>query len=163
MPILLGIAVGHIRYRFALAVIGFGVFFGWLLACVIPLCVCASYFDLGGPLSEASKWTLTGTITLTAAALTYRCRKWIVRKASEEAPPEPVSATDGATVAIALIQMSLTVLGSLLAVIATLIGLIIAGLLAYGAYLLLTMLSVPIAILIGAIIIAVAVLAAAHR
>lgn len=157
----LGAALGQIRYRFALGVIGFGVFFGWLLACAIPLCIYASYSDVGGTISDAPRWTLTGVITLITAVLTYRCRDWIVRKASEEAPPEPVSGMDFRNAGVAVVRVASTLIGSLVAVIGTLVALMVAGFLVYGGYLLLTMLSEPMAILIGAIIIALAVLGAA--
>jgi hypothetical protein len=93
----------------------------------------------------------------------YRCRGWIIRKASEENPPEPISGTDVANAGLAVIQQALTVGGSFVALIASVVGLIVTGLLIYGAYLLLTMMSVTTAILIGAAIIALAILAATSR
>lgn len=157
-PSIFAAALGQIRYRLALAVIGFGLFIGWLLACAIPLCVYGSYFDVGGPIGETFRWAITGSVCLIAVGLTYHCRSWIVRKALEEASPEPV---DVVGAALALIQSAFGVVGLLLAVVVTAVSLIIAAILVYGGYLLVTMLSVPAAILIGAIIIALSVLIAA--
>jgi hypothetical protein len=158
-PSILAAALGQFRYRFALAVIGFGVFMGALLACLIPLAICASYFS-GAGASEPVRWTLTGSTFLVAVGVTYRCRKWIIRKALEEASPDPV---DVVKAGVAVVQSAFGLAGLLLAVIGTVITLIVAALLIYGGYLLLTMLSVPVAILIGAAIIASAVLVVAFR
>jgi hypothetical protein len=161
-PSILAIALGRIRYRLALAVIGFGVFFGGLLACFIPLCVYASYFD-GGGASETFQWALMGSISLIAVGLTYHSRRWIVRKALTEASPEPVKIWTGEEIVnagLAAIKLALVGIAGLAGL---LIAVIVAALLVYGAYLLLTTLSVPMAILIGAIIIALTVLVAALK
>ena len=160
-PSSLAIALGQIRYRFALAVIGFGVFFGGLVACAVPLCIYASYFDAGGPSSKTFGWALAGSIMLIPTALTYRCRGWIIRKASEEASPEPVRIWTGKDVVNAGIAGTALALGSVASIIGVIIVAAVAALLVYGGYLLLTMLSLPMAILIGAIIIALAILIAA--
>jgi hypothetical protein len=157
---ILATALGQIRYRFALAIIGFGVFMGALLACLIPLAVCASYFDKGGAASETFRWTLTGSTFLVALGLTYRCRKWIIRQALEEASPEPI---DVAKAGLAMVHSGFGLVGLLIAVIGTALALVVAALLVCVGYLLLTMLSLPVAILIGAAIIALAVLVAASR
>ena len=165
-PSTLAAALGQIRYRLALAVIGFGVFMGGLLACLIPLCVYASYFDDGGALSETFRWALTGSMSLIAVGLTYHYRGWIIRKALQEASPEPVkiwTRGDILNVGLAAIRSALGPVGLLIGVIVTIVVVIVAALLVYSAYLLFTMLSVPAAILIGAVIIALAVLVTASR
>jgi hypothetical protein len=160
-PSILAVAIGQIRYRLALAVISFGVFFGGLVACMIPLCVYASFFDAGGVLSETFRWALTGSVSLIAVGLTYHSRRWIIRKALEEASPQPVRICTGEDVVnagLAVIHLGLVGLAGL---VGLLVVAIVAVLLVYGGYLLLTMLSLPMAILIGAIIIALAILIAA--
>ena len=153
-----------IRYRVAMAVIGFGVFMGGLLALLIPLIVFSSYSHRSGVLTETFRWALTGGIALIAVGFTYHRRGWIIRKALEEAPPEPVrmwTARDIAKTGLAGIQSAFGIVGLLVALIATVVVMIVAALFVYGGYLLLTMLSVPIAIMIGAGIIALAILVAA--
>jgi len=160
-PSILAVALGQVRYRLALAVIGFGVFMGWLLACALPLCLYASYFDNGVGIGETTRWVITTSFFVIIAGLTYRCRGWIIRKALEQAPPQPIRFWTGKDVfkaGFASIQLALVGLASL---VGLLIVVIVAALLVYGGYLLITMLSVPMAILIGAIIIALAILIAA--
>jgi hypothetical protein len=156
-PSVIAAALGQIRYRLALAVIGFSVFTSWFVACAIPLCVYASYFDAGGRLTETEFWALMAV----TAGLTYRWRGWIIRKALEEASPEPVSIWTGKDVVNTGLAVIALALGSVASIIGGVIVLTVAAFLVYGGYLLLTMLSLPMAILIGAIIIAVAILIAA--
>jgi hypothetical protein len=160
---LLSAALGQIRYRLALAVIGFGVFMGGLLVCILPLSFYVSYFE-DGAISETFGRALTGCISLIPVGLTYHYRGWIIRKALEEAPPEPVRIWTGEDVVhagFAVIKSAFGLAGLLIALVVTLVFMIVAALLVYGGYLLLTMLSVPMAVLIGAIIIALAILIAA--
>lgn len=156
-PSILALALGQIRYRFALALIGFAAFAGWFIACVIPLCVYASNFQAGGHLSELEFWALMVVTT----GLTYRCRGWVIRKALEEASPEAVKIWTGKDVANTRLAVTALALGSVALIIGVIIVAAVAALLIYGGHLLLTILSLPMAILIGAIIIAVAILIAA--
>lgn len=154
---ILAVALGQLRYRLALAVIGFGVCFGWFIACLIGLAVVASYFDDGRELSQPVRWSIIVALIAVVAGLTYYCRGWIVRKAVEDAPPQPVQPWTARDITDA----GLTALQLMVSALALMAGLIVAAVAAYGGYLLLTTLSLPAAILIGAIIIAVAILVAA--
>lgn len=158
-PSILSTTLGRIRYRLALGVIGFGVYFGALLACAIPLCVYASYFDTGGALSEPLRWAISLSLLCIPMAVTYRFRAWIVQKAVTDVPPEPVRFWTGKQMGEAASELGGLVVG----LAGLVIGLIVLAALAYGGYLILTVLTVPIAILVGAIIIALAVLALAAR
>lgn len=151
--------LGTLRYRLALAAICFGVFSGWLLACTTPLFVYAALFDSGGAIPDSLRWALSLAIFAISAALTYRCRRWIARKALEEAPREPVRIWSAREV----VTGGLRVTGVALGVAGLLVTLTAAALFGYGGYLLLGTLSLPIAIVIGAIIIAFAIVAAFRK
>lgn len=156
-PSSLAVALGQIRYRLALSIIGFGVFAGCVIACAIPLCVYASYFDERGTISESIGSAIAACIPLIAGGLTYRWRGWIVRKALEDAPPEPVRFWTGGDI----VDATIDTIGLVFGLVGSVIVLTVAALLLYGGYLLFTTPSVSVAILIGAMIIALAILLAA--
>lgn len=153
-PSIISTAFGQIRYRLAVGVIGFGVYFGAVLACMVPFCLYLSYFDPNGTPSETFRWIVLAYFVCVPIAATYRFREWIVQKAVADVPPEPVKFWTGKQIGEAAAELGELVVGFA----GLIIGLIVLAALAYGGYLLLTVLTVPIAILVGAIIIALAVL-----
>lgn len=166
-PSTLSTAFGQIRYRLALGVIGFGVYFGALVACLIPFGVFEAYFDTGGTPSVLSAWVIGAYFLCVPLAVLYRFRGWIIKQAVIGTAAKPVDET---MVPLSTREKAGEVAGALWELVAGLanlllglIALAVLTALAYGGYLLLTMLTIPMAILVGAIIIALAVLVVALR
>lgn len=166
-PSIFSTALREIEYRLALGVIGFGVYFGTLLACLIPFGVFEAYFDTGGTPSVLSAWVTGAYFICVPLAVLYRFRGWIIKQAVIGTAPKPVDET---MVPLSAREKAGEVAGALWELVAGLaslllglIALAVLAVLAYGGYLLLTMLTISMAILVGAIIIALAVLALASR
>ncbi|WP_162814859.1 hypothetical protein [Erythrobacter aureus] len=152
-------ALGYLRHRVAIAVIGFGVYFGWLVASLILLTVLFSYSNTLQSMDVALRRAIFGSIFLLAAALTYRCRGIALRAAAREGPDKPLRMWKRDTVD----QMGRDAARILFGLISFFVGAALLLALGYAGYFLITAVSTPIAILIGAIIIAFAIVVAASR
>jgi len=159
-PTFVSVAFGQLRYRTVLVLLTLAVLNGWLVVSFIPFFVYAAFIHAGGALGETTRWIVGGSTSLMSLALTYRSRGWITRKAKKEATPDPVRFWSGRQIIDTSKEIVASFAEMMFGLFMLVIVLLICAVALLACYFLFEVMSVPVAILLGAIIIALAIIAA---